>query len=135
VTLRAPTVAIVLAAFAATIAVPAPQVVSHRHGGGEQAHVHAVVEHTHDGTAHRHVVASEHDGRHGRHGDGVFVSTDAAADHVHVVSPFQPATPSAPTFVARVARVDTIEIAPPVAPASPSLPVSRSRGPPPAARV
>jgi hypothetical protein len=134
--MRAPIVAIVLAAFAAMIAVPGPQVVSHRHAGAEHAHVHAVVEHTHDGSAHRHVGVSDHvPAARVRHGDGLFAWDGDAGDHVHVVSPFQPATPSGATLVACVSHVGESKIATPVAPSAPSLPVSRSRGPPPSARV
>jgi hypothetical protein len=135
VTLRAPIVAIVLAAFAATIAVPGPQVVSHHHQGGEHAHVHAFVEHTHDGLGHHHVALDAHRPRPARHGDGLFAWDGDSADHVHVVSVFQPATPLGTAPVARVTRVAALEIAPPDAPAAPPLAAFRSRGPPPAAQA
>lgn len=104
---RPPIAGLVLAAFVATTAVPGTGVVAHRHEGGDHEHVHAALvlvggdhDHRHDHRAHRR--ARHHPARWPR------LARDAhdPLAHVHVVAPFQPATPAVPPTVADARHVE-----------------------------
>jgi len=141
VTRPIPVAAVVLAAFMATTAVPGPQVVAHRHAGGDHDHVHAFLvhgddDHDHAHHHHHHDAEAAHARRHRSHAHRPRVSHGTAdpLHHAHVVSPFQPATPPATPHVELALHVTTGR--PAALPVVPALALERirSRGPPPLAR-
>jgi len=93
---RVPVVALVLAAFAGTTAVPSSGVVEHHHAGGDHDHVHAffVADHHDQGHDRHDRRKAEHARRHRGHAHrpGVRRGAHDPLSHTHVFSPFQPAT-------------------------------------------
>jgi hypothetical protein len=139
---RSPVAGLVLATFVATIAMPGPQVVTHRHAGGEREHVHgdgsaAHVHHHDHGHAHR---AHHHRGERvvtpeRVSGDGLRAWDGEPREHVHVVAPFQPATAASTAPIVRSTVAARLAPLAPVAPSEPSTRPDRSRGPPSSAHV
>jgi len=123
---RVPIVALVLATFVVTTAVPGPGVVAHRHTGGDHAHLHAflVADHDHHGEA---AHARRHRGH--AHRPCIGRATHDPLQHTHFTSPFQPATPS---HVPAVVSAILVAVQRPSTPRCPlaDRPTVRSRGPP-----
>jgi hypothetical protein len=127
--------AVVLALFVATTAIPGPQVVAHHHAGGDHEHVHVFFGpvHTESEAHHRHDRRSfAHAWRHRDHAHRPRVArtTQDPLTHVHVVSPFQPATADPAPSVASARPLLAIAPVVPDAILPGERATVRSRGPP-----